>query len=101
MAESRPAPQPDLGPRPRDGRLPEVHRAYRLPGLLLRPRSPRQRGTNENTNGLLRQYLAKTGDLRAFDQAALDAIAIRLNDRPREVLGWRITAEVFAACRPF
>ena len=65
------------------------------------PRSPWQRGSNENTNRLLRQYLAKTGDLRSFDQAALDAIATRINDRPREVLGWRTPAEVLAACRPF
>lgn len=65
------------------------------------PRSPWRRGTNENTNRLLRQYLAKTGDLRSFDQAALDAIATRINGRPREVLGWRTPAEVLATCRPF
>jgi IS30 family transposase len=53
------------------------------------PRSPWQRGTNENTNGLLRQYLARGADLRRFDQAALEAIAAELNGRPRQTLGFR------------
>ena len=52
------------------------------------PRSPWQRGTNENTNRLLRQYLAKNADLRALTQHDLDDIATRINDRPRRVLGW-------------
>ncbi len=61
------------------------------------PRSPWQRGTNENTNRLLRRYLPRAADLRLLDQAALDALAARLNARPREVLGWRTPAEVYAA----
>lgn len=50
-------------------------------------RSPCQRGTNENTNRLLRQYLAKNADLRSFTQADLNTIAARINERPRKVAG--------------
>jgi IS30 family transposase len=60
------------------------------------PRSPWQRGTNENTNGLLRQYLARGADLRRLDQTALDAIAAELNGRPRQTLGFRAPSQVLA-----
>jgi transposase InsO family protein len=58
-----------------------------VPVYFCDPRSPWQRGSNENTNGLLRQYFAKRSDLKPFSQADLDAVAAELNDRPRQTLG--------------
>ena len=61
------------------------------------PQSPWQRGSNENTNGLLRQYLPKKADLSSFSQSELDAIALRLNTRPRQTLGFRSPADKLQA----
>jgi IS30 family transposase len=61
------------------------------------PQSPWQRGSNENTNGLLRQYLPKKANLSRFSQSELDEIALRLNTRPRQTLGFRTPADKLQA----
>ena len=59
------------------------------------PHSPWQRPTNENTNGLLRQYFPKGTDLSRWSFEDLEAVALAVANRPRKVLGWRAPAEVF------
>jgi IS30 family transposase len=71
---------------------------YRIQEAICDPRSSWQRGTNENTNRLLRQYLPKRTDLSEYSQADLNKIALQLNQRPRKTLGFRCPADKFGEC---
>jgi IS30 family transposase len=61
------------------------------------PRSPWQRGSNENTNGLLRQYFPKRTEIAHYTQAELDLVAAELNGRPRQTLGWKTPSQALDA----
>lgn len=84
------------------GREMAAHRAFTVATnvrvYFCDPRSPWQRGSNENTNGLLRQYFPAGTDVARFSQRELNAIARKLNTRPRETLGFQTPAATLAAC---
>ena len=69
-----------------------------VPVFFCDPHAPWQRGSNENTNGLLRQYFPKGTDLSAHSADTLAAVAATPNGRPRKTLGWKTPAEALDQC---
>jgi transposase, IS30 family len=75
----------------------QIAEALGMPVFFCDPHSPWQRPSNENTNGLLRQYFPKSSDLRAHDAQHLGAVATELNERPRKTLAWCTPAQLLTA----
>ena len=87
----------DLGPWTGDGPTQNLRDGDGYAGLLLRSAESLAAGLEQNTNGLLRQYLPKNADLSRFSQSELDEIALRLNTRPRQTFGYELQR---INCRP-
>lgn len=75
----------------------QVAQSLEMPVFFCEAHSPWQRPSNENTNGLLRQYFPKSGDLRIHDAECLAAVAAELNERPRKTLDWSTPAQLLTA----
>ncbi len=88
-----PAQEHDLRSRRRDGLPPRTRAAVEDRHPVLRPARPWQRGSNANTNGLLRQFVPKGADLGGVRQTWLNDVAALMNNRPRKTLGWKTPRE--------
>ena len=87
----------DLGPGLRDGRPRPDRRSVREGVFFAHAGKPWQRPTNENSNGLLRQYFPKGSDLRAYTLEDLRAVEARINSRPRKTLDWATPEQILTS----